>query len=272
MSLTTSSEVNPDMKSGARDVVVALEHVSKRFGDVEVLHDINLEIRKGESIAILGPSGSGKSTLLRCINFMNPYDQGRIRVNGRLIGFREKNGRLVPDKETNVNALRAQVGMVFQRFNLFPHRTVLENLLEGPVYVLKLPMQEALERAVVALTRVGLLDKSDFYPSRLSGGQQQRVAIARSLCMEPEIMLFDEVTSALDPELVGEVTDVVKQLAEEGLTMLSVTHQVGFARQFADRVIFMEDGRILHDLPAGTFFEHPPSERIERYLHDVRNG
>lgn len=254
------------------EIVVGLDNVCKSFGNVRVLYDVSLEIRRGESIAILGPSGSGKSTLLRCINFMTQYDSGRIHVNGRLVGYREVNGKLVLEKESAVNALRSRVGMVFQRFNLFPHRTVLENLLEGPIHVLKVPKWQAIERAQSALARVGLSDKADLYPSLLSGGQQQRVAIARSLCMEPEIMLLDEVTSALDPELVGEVTEVVKKLSNEGLTMLSVTHQVGFARQFADRVIFMENGRVLHDLPASDFFENPPSERIEKYLREVRNS
>jgi polar amino acid transport system ATP-binding protein len=246
--------------------VLQLIGVNKYFGSVPALSDVDLAVPRGETVAVVGPSGSGKTTLLRCINFLIPYDSGRILVNGRLVGYKQQGAGLVRDTERNVNDTRKRIGMVFQRFNLFPHRTVLGNLLEGPIYVLKVPRDEAIDRAKAALDTVGLIDKIGAYPDQLSGGQQQRVAIARALCMEPEIMLFDEVTSALDPELVGEVLEVMRQLAEKGMTMVVVTHEMGFARDIADRVVFMEAGKIAAEQPARDFFEAPSTPRIEAFL------
>ncbi|SRR5579883_199539 len=249
--------------------VLELNGVGKTFGrhpPIAALSDVSLIVNRGESVAVVGPSGSGKTTLLRCINFLVPYDSGRVLVNGRLVGYRERQGRLVPDTEPRVNEIRKRIGMVFQRFNLFPHRTVLGNLLEGPLYVLKVPRTQAVQRAKAALELVGLTDKIDAYPGQLSGGQQQRVAIARALCMEPELMLFDEVTSALDPELVGEVLAVIRRLAQQGMTMVIVTHEMAFARDVADRVVFMEAGRIVADQPAVDFFMKPATPRIEAFL------
>jgi polar amino acid transport system ATP-binding protein len=249
--------------------VLELNGVGKIFGrhpPIAALSDVSLIVNRGESVAVVGPSGSGKTTLLRCINFLVPYDSGRVLVNGRLVGYREHQGRLVPDTEPRVNEIRKRIGMVFQRFNLFPHRTVLGNLLEGPLYVLKVPRTQAVQRAKAALELVGLTDKIDAYPGQLSGGQQQRVAIARALCMEPELMLFDEVTSALDPELVGEVLAVIRRLAQQGMTMVIVTHEMAFARDVADRVVFMEAGRIVVDQPAADFFMKPATPRIEAFL------
>jgi len=246
-------------------VVVSIEGMSKHFGDALALDDVSLSVRAGEIVAVIGPSGSGKTTLLRCINFLVAYDAGRISIDGRLIGYREQNGRLVPDSERNINQLRKRIGFVFQRFNLFPHLTVLGNLLEGPVHVLKIGRDEAVARAEEALALVGLAHKRDAYPSALSGGQQQRVGIARALCMQPDVMLFDEATSALDPELVDEVLGVMRTLADRGMTMVVVTHEIAFAREVAHRIVFMEHGRIVVDLPTRAFFD-TPSPRIEQFL------
>jgi polar amino acid transport system ATP-binding protein len=251
---------------GDRFRVLRLIGVGKRFRDVPALSNVNLAVSRGETVAVVGPSGSGKTTLLRCINFLIPYDTGRIFIGDRLVGYREDWRGLVRDTERNINRIRKRVGMVFQRFNLFPHRTVLGNLLEGPLYVLKVGREEALRRARAALEVVGLTDKVGAYPDQLSGGQQQRVAIARALCMEPEIMLFDEVTSALDPELVGEVLGVMRRLARQGMTMVVVTHEMGFARDVANRVVFMESGTIIADQPAREFFGNPATTRIEAFL------
>jgi polar amino acid transport system ATP-binding protein len=230
------------------------------------LRKVDLSVNPRETVAIVGPSGSGKTTLLRCLNFLVPYSEGRIYLNGDLIGYREEQDRLVRRKEHEVTRQRARFGFVFQRFNLFPHRTVIGNLVEGPVHVLKVAKEEARARAVAALRRVGMETFADRYPVQLSGGQQQRVAIARALCMNPEVMLLDEITSALDPELVGEVTNVMRQLAEDGVTMVAVTHELRFAQRCADRIVFMEGGHVLADLPTEQFFRAPPSERIEAYL------
>lgn len=251
---------------GLASPILSLDDVCKRFGETPALDHVCLAVHRGETVAVVGPSGSGKTTLLRCINFLIPYDSGRIYVNGSLIGYREHGGRLVRDSEHNVNAARKRIGMVFQRFNLFPHRTVLGNLLEGPVYVLKISREQARKRAMTALDLVGLTDKVNAYPDQLSGGQQQRVAIARALCMEPELMLFDEVTSALDPELVTEVLSVMRRLAQEGMTMVVVTHEMSFARDVADRVVFMEQGRVIAEQPAREFFERPMTPRIATFL------
>jgi len=246
--------------------ILTVEKVGRRFGPHFAVEDVSFTVDRGETVAILGPSGSGKTTLLRCINFLTPYETGRIHVAGRLVGYRDKDGRQVRDKESNVADIRKRIGFVFQRFNLFPHRTVIQNLIEGPVYVLGLPRAEAIERARKALSMVGLSDKEDAWPDQLSGGQQQRVGIARALCMEPELILFDEATSSLDPELVGEVLAVMRDLARSGMTMLIVTHEIAFARDVADRILFMENGRLIADEPAAAFFAAPPTPRIAQFL------
>ena len=225
--------------------IILAEHIVKRFGDVEVLKDINLEVDEGEVIVILGPSGSGKSTLLRCINHLEKIDGGRMVVNGDLVGYREEDGKLFELSERQIAFTRRNIGMVFQRFNLFPHMTALENVMVAPCLMRKEPRDVVRPRAEALLTRVGLPEKFHSYPGQLSGGQQQRVAIARALAMNPTIMLFDEPTSALDPELVGEVLEVMKNLAKSGMTMVVVTHEIGFAREVGDRIIFMDQGVVV---------------------------
>ncbi|MFH1795594.1 MAG: amino acid ABC transporter ATP-binding protein [Pseudomonadota bacterium] len=257
----------PDQKgSPAGEPILRVAGVRKSLGGKVMLSGVNLLVNRGETVAIIGPSGAGKTTLLRCINFLTPYDEGRIYIDGELVGYREEGGRLRLESDANISRVRRKTGMVFQRFALFPHRTVLQNVIEGPVHVLKHSPRQAIERAMQLLNAVGLLDKAHAYPSELSGGQQQRVGIARALCMEPQLLLFDEVTSALDTELVGEVLIVMKRLAEEGRTMIVVTHELRFAREAAHRIVFMENGRIVADLPARTFFENPPSQRIKAFL------
>jgi polar amino acid transport system ATP-binding protein len=240
--------------------------VGAALGGQTVLRGVNLSVKPRETLAVIGPSGSGKTTLLRCLNFLVPYSEGRIYLNGDLIGYREEGDRLIRRKEREITRQRTRFGFVFQRFNLFPHRTVIGNLMEGPVHVLRVAKEEARQRAEAALKRVGLETFSERYPVQLSGGQQQRVAIARALCMNPEVLLLDEVTSALDPELVEEVTSVMRKLAEDGVTMVAITHELRFARRCADRVIFMDGGQILADLPTEQFFQAPPSERIGAYI------
>jgi len=237
-------------------VLLRTQQLQKSFGKLQVLKGINLEIHQGEVVVIIGASGSGKSTLLRCFNFLERADSGNIWFKGEIIN----------PGASDLNRLRQQIGMVFQHFNLFPHKTVLGNLIEGPIIVKKQPQAEAVAKAEGLLEKVGLLDKRDAYPSQLSGGQQQRVAIARALAMEPELMLFDEPTSALDPELVGEVLEVMKQLAQEGTTMAVVTHEMGFAREVADRVIFMDDGTILEEGTPERFFTRPQAARTREFL------
>mgnify|MGYP001061993561 CR=1 FL=1 len=240
--------------------MIQMEGVSKWFGAFQVLYGIDLQVAKGERIVICGPSGSGKSTLIRCINRLEEHQQGRIVVDGV-----ELTGNL-----KHIEAVRRDVGMVFQHFNLFPHLTVLENLMLGPVWVLGLPKSLAQEKAMHYLERVHIADQADKHPGQLSGGQQQRVAIARSLCMEPKVMLFDEPTSALDPEMVTEVLDVMVGLAEDtGMTMLCVTHEMGFARQVADRVIFMDQGRIIEQNTPDAFFDAPVNERTRLFLSRI---
>jgi polar amino acid transport system ATP-binding protein len=251
------------------DVVVRAVDVHKRFGRLEVLKGVSLEVRKGETVCIIGPSGSGKTTFIRCINHLERIDAGRIEVNGRLIGYRERNGRLVEDTERSIARQRTQIGMVFQRFNLFPHKTALENVIEAPVHVLGVPEQQAVAEAEALLARVGLADKRDVYPGKLSGGQQQRVAIARALAMRPALMLFDEPTSALDPEVTGEVLAVMEELAAEGMTMIVVTHEMGFARKAADRVVMMDDGRIIEEGTPEHFFESPFEPRTRQFLSKI---
>src|SRR3990170_7017146 len=239
--------------------------VHKNFGRLEVLRGVSTEVARGEVVVLIGASGSGKTTLLRCVNHLETLDSGRIYVDGELIGYREVNGRLREDSEREVARKRSAIGMVFQRFNLFPHLTALGNVIEAPLRVKKTPRKEVEELGRKLLTKVGLEDKLDVHPSRLSGGQQQRVAIARALAMEPKLMLFDEPTSALDPELVGEVLDVMKSLAREGMTMVVVTHEMGFAREVADRVVFMDEGLIVEEGMPEAILQSPQQERTKAF-------
>ncbi|HEV8573926.1 MAG TPA: amino acid ABC transporter ATP-binding protein [Dehalococcoidia bacterium] len=238
----------------------------KRFGRVEVLRGVTLDVGRGEVVVLLGPSGSGKTTLLRCINHLEPLDAGRIYVDGALVGYRERNGRLVEDREAEIARKRSAIGMVFQRFNLFPHLSALGNVIEAPMRVRKLPRRQAEDVGRALLQQVGLSHKVDVYPSQLSGGQQQRVAIARALAMNPKLMLFDEPTSALDPELVGEVLDAMKALAQEGMTMIVVTHEIGFAREVAQRAVFMDEGMIVEEGPPRELFASPQQARTKAFL------
>jgi polar amino acid transport system ATP-binding protein len=250
--------------------VMRAENVVKRFGRLEVLKGVSLEVEPRQVVCVIGPSGSGKTTFIRCINHLEKIDAGRIEVNGHLIGYRERNGKLVEDTEANIARQRAEIGMVFQRFNLFPHKTALGNVIEAPVHVRGVPKERAIAQGKALLERVGLSDKLDVYPGKLSGGQQQRVAIARALAMNPALMLFDEPTSALDPEVIGEVLDVMKNLAFElGTTMIVVTHEMGFAREVADRVVMMDDGAIIEEAPPQQFFDHPSQERTKRFLSKI---
>ncbi len=243
--------------------------VRKSYGHTEVLSGIDLEVHKGQVVCLLGPSGAGKSTFLRCVNHLETIDAGQVWVDGEPIGFRLKNGKLYELKEREVARQRRDIGMVFQRFNLFGHRTALQNVVEGPVRVLGIPADEAREQALDLLDRVGLAHRADAYPAQLSGGQQQRVAIARSLAMKPKLMLFDEPTSALDPELVGEVLAVMGTLAAEGMTMVVVTHEMGFAAEVADEVVFMADGAVVETGPPGEILSSPKHERTKQFLARV---
>jgi polar amino acid transport system ATP-binding protein len=250
--------------------MVRAELVYKRFGRLEVLKGVSLEVASGEVVCMIGPSGSGKSTFLRCINHLEKIDAGRLWVGGELVGYRQVGDRLYELRDAEVCRDRSEIGMVFQRFNLFGHMTALENVIEAPVHVKNVPKRQAVEQARVLLERVGLGDKLDFYPAQLSGGQQQRVAIARALAMKPKLMLFDEPTSALDPELVGEVLDVMKGLALDFMTtMIVVTHEMGFAREAADRVLMMDDGRIIEQGTPEHFFEAPREERTQQFLSAI---
>lgn len=250
--------------------VIRVRGLQKFFGHLHVLRGIDLTVERGEVLVIIGPSGSGKSTLLRCINFLEEYDSGEVWFENALVGYRKKgNGRLVRDREANIARVRAQMGMVFQSFNLFPHKTVLENVTEGPIIVQQRKPEEARAIAQEILVKVGLADKADVYPSRISGGQQQRAAIARALAMRPKAMLFDEPTSALDPELVGEVLDVIKRLAAEGMTMLVVTHEMSFAREVANRVFMMDEGAVVEEGPPSQIFGAPRQARTAEFLRRV---
>ena len=251
----------------SRDVMVRLRGVSKSFGKLEVLHRIDLDVPRGLTTAIIGPSGSGKSTLLRCINYLEVPSAGRVEIDSEEVGPPEGASRRAA--EAHLNRMRSQVGMVFQRFNLFPHRTAIANVMEGLLMVRRKPPSEARERAVAMLERVGLADKIDSYPVQLSGGQQQRVAIARALVMQPKVMLFDEATSALDPELVEDVLTVMRELAEGGLTMVVVTHEMGFARDVARSVVFMDQGAIVEQGPPEEIFVAPGHERTQQFLKKV---
>jgi polar amino acid transport system ATP-binding protein len=247
--------------------MIEVRNLRKSYGDLEVLKDINFSIEKGEVVVVLGPSGSGKSTMLRCINLLEEFQGGEISIDGNAIGYiAGTNGNRRRRKESENAKLREQVGMVFQSFNLFPHRTVLDNVMMGPLKVKGMARQQAEPLARDLLQKVGLLDKAEQYPARLSGGQQQRVGIARALAMQPKVMLFDEVTSALDPELVGEVLLVMRQLAQEGMTMIIVTHEVHFARDVGDRIIFMDHGVIVEEGPPATVLANPQSDRLKLFL------
>jgi polar amino acid transport system ATP-binding protein len=250
--------------------MIVAENIYKSFGKLQVLKGVSLTVKQGEVVVIIGPSGSGKSTFLRCLNYLETIDSGYITIDGQPVGKRKlPDGRLVDDSRKNIYRLRSQVGMVFQRFNLFPHQTALQNVMEGPLTVFKVPAAEARERAKRLLAKVGLEDKAHAYPTQLSGGQQQRVAIARALAMQPKVMLFDEPTSALDPELVGEVLAVIKDLAGEGMTMVVVTHEMGFAREVADRVIFMDDGQVLEEGTPQKIFANPEHPRTAEFLSKI---
>jgi polar amino acid transport system ATP-binding protein len=249
--------------------MVKAESVHKRFGRLEVLKGIDLEVGRGAVMCMLGPSGSGKSTFLRCINHLEKINAGRLYVDGELVGYREKNGKLYELRDREVTQERAHIGMVFQHFNLFPHMTALENVTLAPLRVLNISRDEARRRGRQLLERVGLSDKVDSYPVALSGGQQQRVAIARALAMQPKLMLFDEPTSALDPELVGEVLDVMRGLARDGMTMIVVTHEMGFAREVADTVVFMDEGVVVESGPPSEVLGNPRHERTRSFLSKV---
>lgn len=243
--------------SAASQEILRIENLHKRFGDLEVLKGVNLSVKRAETIVIIGPSGGGKSTLLRCINRLEEYQGGKIFLDG------------VDIQQIDVNKLRTRVGMVFQQFNLFPHMNVLQNLILAPIKVKNMSEEQAIEKAHVLLQRVGLLDKIYAFPEQLSGGQKQRVAIARALMMDPEVMLFDEPTSALDPELVGEVLDVMKNLAESGMTMLVVTHEMGFARDVADRIVFISNGVVEEEGPPEQILKHPQKQRTKEFLRRI---
>jgi polar amino acid transport system ATP-binding protein len=251
------------------DTLIRIRNLAKRFGPLEVLKGIDIDVRRGERIAIIGSSGSGKSTLLRCVNFMETPSAGTIELDGQVLGTPRANGGADGERsyaERELCSVRERVGMVFQQFNLFPHMTAVANVMEGLVTVKRMPAAEAKERALAQLAKVGLQDKADTYPGKLSGGQQQRVAIARALAMEPEVLLFDEPTSSLDPELVGEVLRVIRALAEEGRTMLLVTHELGFAYHYADRVLFLAEGRIHEAGTPDEVLKHPREERTRSFL------
>ncbi len=271
----TSSEILSaigGLPAATTDTVVEATDVHKSFGRVEVLKGVSLAVRRGEVVVVVGASGSGKTTLIRCLNHLEKIQKGRILVNGHLIGYRERNGRLIEDRERSIARQRRDIGMVFQRFNLFPHLTALGNIIEAPVQVRGTPRAEAVATARALLARVGLADKEAAYPAQLSGGQKQRVAIARALAMRPALMLFDEPTSALDPEMIGEVLEVMKELAREGMTMIVVTHEMGFAREVADRVVMMDDGRIIEEAPPARFFSAPAQERTRAFLARIIGG
>jgi polar amino acid transport system ATP-binding protein len=250
-------------------LMVKAENVHKSFGRLDVLRGIDLEVASGQVCCVIGPSGSGKSTFLRCVNHLERLDAGRLWVAGQLIGYRQRGDKLYEMGEREVAAQRRDIGMVFQRFNLFPHMTTLENIAEAPARVLRLPRALARERALALLDRVGLRDKAYAYPAQLSGGQQQRVAIARALAMEPKLMLFDEPTSALDPELVGEVLDVMRDLAESGMTMIVVTHEIGFAREVGDTLVFMDGGVIIEAGVPREVLANPRHDRTRLFLSKV---
>ena len=257
------------MSKPAQAPCVEIRNVHKYFGHFHVLRGIDLTIKRGEVCVAIGPSGSGKSTLLRCVNQLEDISAGRIFVNGELVGYKEIRGRMHVLSPARIAEQRRGIGMVFQRFNLFPHMTAIQNVIEGPVHVKRTPRKAAMERGMALLERVGLSARAHHYPSQLSGGQQQRVAIARALAMEPELLLFDEPTSALDPELVGEVLDVIKDLAQTGMTMMLVTHEIGFAREVGDHLIFMDQGVIVEEGDPREMLSRPQSPRTKAFLSKV---
>lgn len=259
MSTTFMNTEEPIITTKTDQDIIVIKDMNKWYGDFHVLKDINLSVKKGEKIVICGPSGSGKSTMIRCINRLEEFQRGSLTVNGV---------EMIEDVK-NIEAIRREVGMVFQHFNLFPHLTILENLTLGPIWVQKRPKAEAEAVAMEYLERVKIPDQANKYPGQLSGGQQQRVAIARSLCMSPEIMLFDEPTSALDPEMIKEVLDVMVELADEGMTMLCVTHEMGFAKKVADRVIFMDGGEVVEQNTPNEFFDSPQTDRLQLFLSQI---
>jgi polar amino acid transport system ATP-binding protein len=257
------------MDTAATEDMVVAERIHKRFGHLEVLKGVDLRVRHGQVVCIIGPSGSGKSTFLRCVNHLEKINAGRLMVNGQLMGYRRKGNKLYELREREVAAQRRDIGMVFQQFNLFPHMSAIANVMEGPVQVNRRPRAEARRQAERLLVDVGLADKTDTYPDQLSGGQKQRVAIARALAMEPSLMLFDEPTSALDPELVGEVLTVMKRLADSGMTMIVVTHEMGFAREVGDWLVFMDEGVVVEAGPPEDVLTSPQHERTRAFLSKV---
>ncbi|RJO69355.1 amino acid ABC transporter ATP-binding protein [Nocardia panacis] len=246
--------------------MIVADRVCKNFGALQVLKGVSLQVARGEVLCLIGPSGSGKSTFLRCINHLEQVNAGRLYVDGDLVGYRERNGKLYELHPRDAAKQRREIGMVFQHFNLFPHRTALENVIEAPTQVKKVSKAQATARAKELLDRVGLAEKANAYPAQLSGGQQQRVAIARALAMDPKLMLFDEPTSALDPELVGEVLTVMRELAESGMTMVVVTHEMGFAREVADQLVFMDGGVVVESGPPRDLLANPSQERTRAFL------
>jgi polar amino acid transport system ATP-binding protein len=263
--MTQSAESSPDPP------LVRIVDLQKKFGALHVLKGVSLDVLAGQKVAVIGPSGSGKTTLLRCINYLERPSGGHVSIAGKLIGEKLVGDRYVEMHDREIAAIRARIGMVFQRFNLFPHLTALENITIGPAKVMKRLGPEVEALAIELLRKVGLAHKKDSYPDNLSGGQQQRVAIARALAMQPRLMLFDEATSALDPELVGEVLNVMRQLAADGMTMIIVTHEMRFAEEVADRVLFMDDGRVVEEGTPDEIFHHPTQERTQSFLRAVVN-
>jgi polar amino acid transport system ATP-binding protein len=253
------------------DVVVDARDVNKWFGRLHVLNDVSLQVKRQETVVVIGPSGSGKTTFVRCINHLEKIQSGRIFVNGHLIGYREAGGgtKLVEDREKNIARQRMEIGMVFQRFNLFPHMTALDNIIEAPIHVRGMGHDEAMVMGRALLERVGLAAKEKVYPNQLSGGQQQRIAIARALAMKPALMLFDEPTSALDPEMIGEVLEVMKELAREGMTMIVVSHEMGFAREVANRVVMMDEGVVVEEGTPAQIFGAPTQDRTKTFLSKI---
>ena len=265
-----STVYEPKADSGSSTPMVLAEGIWKSFGQLDVLKGISLEVARGEVVCLIGPSGSGKTTFLRCINHLEQVSSGRLLVDGELIGYRDNgSGKLLELREKDAARQRAEMAMVFQQFNLFPHRTVLENVIEAPILVKRENRSDAIKLARINLERVGLADKESSYPDQLSGGQQQRVAIARALTMRPKLILFDEPTSALDPELVGEVLDAIRDLASDGMTMVIVTHEIGFAREVADRVVFMDAGVVVEEGTPHDLVTNPQHERTKSFLSKV---
>jgi polar amino acid transport system ATP-binding protein len=271
--IPVESIAEPGASEGVREresAVLEVRNLRKSFGDHEVLSDVSLSVGKGKTVCVLGPSGSGKSTLLRCVNWLEKPDEGYVFLSGQRIGFRP--GGRIPMSAAELAEIRARIGMVFQHFNLWPHLTVLGNIIEAPIHVKQRPRDEVIAEAEQLLAKVGLGDKRDAFPARLSGGQKQRVAIARALAMRPELLLFDEATSALDPELVTEVLAVMEELAQEGMTMVVVTHEMGFARDAADEIVFLDRGRVVERAHPGEFFNRPRTDRARQFLQRFERG